>query len=575
MASPAYELSTDTNGNTVLVPAATPVSKPRGFLGDVASKAREYFSPRVSDFTEGTAAAYGAGKDISQRGYENFKTNPLYGAGQIVGGSALSAISPLAGATEYFTKPVGRTLGPAPEHAAEVASMFTPLPSKGASMFKFRPKPNVAPEFANIPREFSHLPRDMQETLNAMPAADREQVFAVLREGTQAPVEAARAAAPSAASEAVQTARTISPIDLAVQQNRYPGRFVNPQTGQAQSVSGASGRMEPAMGAIHDPIEAVAQNVPPLVRQAMARVMPDGRALNVQNVRMSNGTIRNLAPNAQTVVKTADGNIVKLGPGESIPQGATVLNATEAPMGKILGYGALGFGAPTMVALGNVTPGQGGPPAQVPVVDPGSGAAIAGSPAVATPTVAAPASVNEVAQQAAIDAMRGRDEFNQTAPNTFNQQEAIRIASTRPEFNQSWSNQVPVRPAASTASAVRSQQAAPTPMMRPESSPSPKDSILSRIFSGQDYQSSGPTRGDNRLYQGEKDGRKVINWGDPESAADFFRASKAQQDWNAQNPDSPSIGAGMKRGGAANAKPGKDEAVHKALDIIQHLLMRH
>lgn len=181
----------------------------------------------------------------------------------------------------------------------------------------------------------------------------------------------------------------------------------------------------------------------------------------------------------------------------------------------------------------------------------------------------------EADQQAAIEAARKMTDFDQSAPNIFNQQEAIRIASTRPEFNQSWSNQVPVRPAASTASAVRSQQAAPTPMMRPESSPSPKDSILSRIFSGQDYQSSGPTRGDNRLYQGEKDGRKVINWGDPESAADFFRASKAQQDWNAQNPDSPSIGAGMKRGGAANAKPGKDEAVHKALDIIQHLLMRH
>jgi hypothetical protein len=113
--------------------------------------------------------------------------------------------------------------------------------------------------------------------------------------------------------------------------------------------------------------------------------------------------------------------------------------------------------------------------------------------------------------------------------------------------------------------------ATPTPMMRPESSPSPKDSILSRIFSGQDYQSSGPTRGDNRLYQGEKDGRKVINWGDPESAADFFRASKAQQDWNAQSPDNPSIGAGMKRGGAANAKP---DSVHKALEIIHHLLTR-
>ena len=140
----------------------------------------------------------------------------------------------------------------------------------------------------------------------------------------------------------------------------------------------------------------------------------------------------------------------------------------------------------------------------------------------------------------------------------------------------------PEMPAAKAAvDTARAQQAAPiaastpTPVMRPASSPSLRDSILSRIFSGGDYQSSGPARGDTRLYQGEKDGRKVINWGDPESAADFFRASKAQQDWNAQNPDSPSIGAGMKRGGAANAKPGKDDAVHKALDIIQHLLMRH
>jgi hypothetical protein len=126
-------------------------------------------------------------------------------------------------------------------------------------------------------------------------------------------------------------------------------------------------------------------------------------------------------------------------------------------------------------------------------------------------------------------------------------------------------------PTARTAvETARVQQATPTPMARPTSSPSPKDSILSRIFSGGDYQSSGASRGDNRLYQGEKDGRKVINWGDPESAADFFRASKAQQDWNAQSPDSPSIGAGMKRGGAA----GKPDSMHKALEIIHHLLTR-
>jgi len=265
MASPSYELSTDANGNTILVPATTPASKPRGFFGDVASKAKEYFSPRVFDFTGGTAATYGAGRDISQRGYENFKTNPLYGAGQVIGGSALSAISPLAGVTEYFTKPVGRTLGPAPEHAAEIASMFTPLPSKGASMFKPRPKPAAASELANIPREFSYLPRDMQETINAMPSADREQVFRVLREGgaqAPAPTVAARPAAPSAASEAVETARSISPVDLAIQQNRNPGRFVNPETGMPQSVRDPlTGQMRPAMGAIHDPFEALAQRV--------------------------------------------------------------------------------------------------------------------------------------------------------------------------------------------------------------------------------------------------------------------------------------------------------------------------
>lgn len=108
------------------------------------------------------------------------------------------------------------------------------------------------------------------------------------------------------------------------------------------------------------------------------------------------------------------------------------------------------------------------------------------------------------------------------------------------------------RPAA--APSLESRQAAaqavadraPAPMRRPE------ESVLSRIFSGQDYQSKG-----GQLRQ---DGR--INWGDPESAADFFRASKALQ----ETPDA----TGMKRGGAA----GKPDSVHKALEIIHHLLMR-
>jgi hypothetical protein len=107
----------------------------------------------------------------------------------------------------------------------------------------------------------------------------------------------------------------------------------------------------------------------------------------------------------------------------------------------------------------------------------------------------------------------------------------------------------------SAAPSLESRQAAaqtvadraPAPMRRPD------EGMLSRIFSGQDYQSKG-----GQLRQ---DGR--INWGDPESAADFFRADKARM----ETPEA----TGMKRGGAANAKP---DSVHKALEIIHHLLTR-
>jgi hypothetical protein len=95
------------------------------------------------------------------------------------------------------------------------------------------------------------------------------------------------------------------------------------------------------------------------------------------------------------------------------------------------------------------------------------------------------------------------------------------------------------------AAAQATGETAPAPMRRPE------EGILSRIFSGEDYQSKG-----GQLRQ---DGK--INWGDPESAADFFRASKARM----ETPEA----AGMKRGGAANAKP---DSVHKALEIIHHLI---
>jgi hypothetical protein len=100
---------------------------------------------------------------------------------------------------------------------------------------------------------------------------------------------------------------------------------------------------------------------------------------------------------------------------------------------------------------------------------------------------------------------------------------------------------------------ARSRAAPPMPTRRPEEFRAPSGGLAS-LFSGPAYQSKG---GELR-----KDGK--INWGDSDSAADFFRADRARM----ETPDAP----GMATGGAANGKPDKNEAIHRALDIISHLV---
>jgi hypothetical protein len=165
--------------------------------------------------------------------------------------------------------------------------------------------------------------------------------------------------------------------------------------------------------------------------------------------------------------------------------------------------------------------------------------------------------VDETAQQAAIDAIRGREEFNQTAPNTFNQQEAIRIASARPEFNQSWSNRMPVQQDRARTT-TQAQQRAPINLTSGQAVASP--SIFSKIF--------GQPATTRQLFEQSQ--------ADPSDSGAWMRA---ERQYARTHKDDPNFDVtklneqGMKRGGAA--KPNKDEAVHKALDIIQHLLMRH
>jgi hypothetical protein len=85
------------------------------------------------------------------------------------------------------------------------------------------------------------------------------------------------------------------------------------------------------------------------------------------------------------------------------------------------------------------------------------------------------------------------------------------------------------------------------------------------MFGGPEYQSTG-----DRVV---KEGGQGVNFGSGESAADFFRADKALR---AQRPEMFERQAEA-RGGAPKSSGGgggKDAALHKALEIIHHMLVR-
>ncbi len=116
-------------------------------------------------------------------------------------------------------------------------------------------------------------------------------------------------------------------------------------------------------------------------------------------------------------------------------------------------------------------------------------------------------------------------------------------------------------PPASTRSAAPQQQRAETPPQRPApSGPSGSVGNLVRaILSGEDYQSvMDPKTGLNRRTV---EGGKPI-YGNPELASDFFRADKARME----------MGEGRAAGGRTGSP--KPDAVHKALEIIHHLIMK-
>jgi len=65
--------------------------------------------------------------------------------------------------------------------------------------------------------------------------------------------------------------------------------------------------------------------------------------------------------------------------------------------------------------------------------------------------------------------------------------------------------------------------------------------------------------------------RTTINWGEPDRAYDFFRASKQMHEAINASKDVGYYGQKEKRGGSVEKKP---DSVHKALEIIHHLITR-
>ena len=180
-------------------------------------------------------------------------------------------------------------------------------------------------------------------------------------------------------------------------------------------------------------------------------------------------------------------------------------------------------------------------------------------PSIVTPAAAAPAPQTSAAPTFPMDGSISGEAYG--APN---QREAAReVARAATQFDNLVDPRVPpaaTRPAARPAARPTppAPLAPPADFRRGETA-----SLLSRMFGGPEYQSTG-----DRVI---KEGGQGVNFGSGESAADFFRADR---ELRKQRPEMFERQAEA-RGGAPKASGGgKDAALHKALEIIHHMLVR-
>jgi hypothetical protein len=108
--------------------------------------------------------------------------------------------------------------------------------------------------------------------------------------------------------------------------------------------------------------------------------------------------------------------------------------------------------------------------------------------------------------------------------------------------------------------------------------------LLSSLFQnkGGEYQSNGdplyrgtvPDKGMGPNSKGMGPNRPTgVNWGDPDRASDFFRASKALQ--GLQKPQDQDQAPAEKRGGRIGKTNEHSAILHKALEIIHHMALKN
>jgi len=386
-----------------------------------------------------------------------------------------------------------------------------------------------APEDSADYRGFMTGPNDYRDLIDAALQAS----MVIPAGGAAAAGTRALEAAPGALAKAGQYARSletasggISPVELAVKQAKYPGRFINPQTGAAQNISGGilTGRAEPAMGAVRDPFAGM-----------------------IRGVEEAPANIRSYLTEAQPVVNPDTGyQLQQIMPGGKFGPGLTEWTAGQRAART--GIAAAPLVPAAMMSLpsdmGSVGSGRGSINEQ-----PGERYAAMAGPGRGI--------VNEQPGEryaGTVGPGRGSIIEDPNARAAYTQQDAINAAKQRMAGIQATGERAGLPPARPTDT---------------------DGGLLSKIFSGKDYQSNA------QLVNTPMDGAPV-NWGSSDSAADFFRADKALSQMKAQQAADAAAGTddNRKRGGMVSGKgQGQSEKmpdpIHKALEIIHHLLIRH